>query len=101
VILHGNLALSRLECKTYATHLKIEGKYQSLSEEYWLYTQVTSRYRIQRDLKPARMELRHDYRDIGGRVTPGAVTENASASLQRLKRECHFLRVVPCSVFTV
>jgi len=29
-------------------------------------------------------ELRYDYRDIGGRVTPGAVTEKASAALQLL-----------------
>jgi len=29
-------------------------------------------------------ELKYDYRDIGGRVTQGAVTEEASAALQLL-----------------
>ncbi len=106
-----------------------------------MYSQVTLKYRIQRDfkylntrhlfsgivihmakthtqvvgyLKAARRELRHDCMDAGSRVTSGAVTEKASAVLptgrrqgtiagaivlQRLKRECHFLRAVPCSDF--
>jgi hypothetical protein len=34
-------------------------------------------------LKPARRELR----------------QKTSTALQHLKRECHFLRVVPCPVF--
>jgi hypothetical protein len=78
------------------------------------HSMTTTHTQIVGHLKPARREFRHDCMDTGGRVTSGTVTEKASAALptgrrqgaragaealQRLKRECHFLRVVPCSGF--